>query len=147
MLSFKHFCQISSDPPCDEFGYFLELYTLPSSSLRFAGDETPPTIGVVVLSGFSETLFSSFIGVIVADDPIPVFTGSFEFTVLVVDLWVVGAWVEFNATGLLDELPVVIFVRANWLPTPLLEVGLDALLDNADELLPVKNKSQVITDN
>ena len=114
--------------------FFLELYSLPPSSIRFAGDETTLTTGLV-LSGFSETLFSSFVGVIGADDPFPAFT-RIPPVVLVVNPWVVGAWVEFNAAGLLEVL--VALVTTNWLPTPLVDVRLDALLDNADELLPVK---------
>lgn len=113
----------------DGWRYFLELYTLPSSSITFAGDETTLTTGLVLS------------GAIVVDNPFLVlgdkFCGSVELAVCAVKPWVVGEWEEFNTAGLLEVL--VTFFSAIWLPTPLFDVRLDALLDNTDELLPKKN--------
>lgn len=80
-------------------------------------------------------------GAIVVDNPFLVlgdkFCGSVELAVCAVKPWVVGEWEEFNTAGLLEVL--VTFFSAIWLPTPLFDVRLDALLDNTDELLPKKN--------
>ena len=98
-------CEIGLDIFCKS----TTVYSLPPSSIRFAGDETTLTTGLV-LSGFPETLCSSFVGVIGADDPFPAFTGMLV-VVFVVNPRVVGACVEFNAAGLLEVL--VTFVSAN----------------------------------
>lgn len=89
----------------------------------------------MVIFGFFVILFLFFVRVIGIDGFFFVFIGIF-FVVFVVNLWVVGVWVEFNVVGLLEVL--VIFVSIIWLLILLFDVRFDVLLDNVDELFFVK---------
>ena len=121
------------------YNYSLLNISLPSSSLRFAEDETLTT--GLVLIGFSDcTPFAPSVGDVAREGLVPVFNGIMpgcvKFSVAVVNLRVVGAWVEFNTTGLLEVLVVLV----SWPPIPLPDVGFDALLNETEELLPARKE-------